>query len=180
MTPSDATVITCTIPGREDMLDEAKASVAAQTLPYADHLVFRDQWLKGIQVGLNKLWPRVETEWLQWLADDDVLLPHHHEALDPYKADADIIHSYCDVEGRPGFLPNYSAEESGYNMTATALIRVSLIKELGGWHRHAFPEDKAFWVKAAQAGARFAVHREPTWRYRFHDDNYTFKFERYR
>jgi hypothetical protein len=124
---SDVTVITCTIPERETMLEECKASVAAQTHPPADHLIFRDTWHKGIQVGLNRLWPKVETEWLQWLADDDLLLPHHLEALEPYMPDADII----------------------------------------------------FWRKAGAHGARFAVHRQPTWVYRFHGENASFKPHRY-
>jgi glycosyltransferase involved in cell wall biosynthesis len=177
---SDVTVITCTIPERETMLEECKASVAAQTHPPADHLIFRDTWHKGIQVGLNRLWPKVETEWLQWLADDDLLLPHHLEALEPYMPDADIIHSYCEVTGRSdGWLPNWSVEESDYFMTATALIRTSLVRELNGWHRHHYPEDHFFWRKAGAHGARFAVHREPTWVYRFHGENASFKPHRY-
>lgn len=174
----DITVITATIPGREDMLAEAVESVKAQTLPAKKHVVYKDTGRRGIQWSMNVLWPQVRTPWMQWLADDDVLYPEHLERVASYTADADIIHSYCDVTGRPGFSPNYSAEESGYWMTATALMRTELVRSLGGWSPTAWPEDHAFWVKAAQAGARFAVHREPTWLYRFHGSNETFRDQR--
>ena len=174
---TDVTVITATIPGREALLEQAKASVAAQTIP-ARHLVYHDREMRGIQHSMNKLWPRVDTPWMQWLADDDLLMPFHLEALRPYTGDADIIHSYCAVEGRPGFLPNGSFQETGGWLPATALMRTSLVRALEGWHAEAFPEDHHFWLKAHAAGARFAVHREPTWIYRFHGNNLTFKGQR--
>jgi hypothetical protein len=177
MTPSDApriTVITATIPGREDMLAECRASVAAQTLPAAKHLVYKDTQGRGIQHSMNVLWPQVRTEWLQWIADDDILYPGHLEAVAAYTASADIIHSNCVVVGRDGFHPDTKDYEDGLWHTATALMRTSLVREIGGWDERAFPEDHFFWLKAKRAGARFAKHREPTWEYRFHGRNLTF------
>lgn len=171
---TEITVITATIPGREAMLEEARASVEAQTLPAAKHIVYKDVSRRGIRFAMNALWPQVKTPWMQWLADDDLLLPHHLETLAQYTDEADIIHGYCEVEGRPGFSPNYSAEEGGYWMPATALMRTSFVRDLGGWSMTDWPEDHHFWIKAAKAGARFVVHREPTWVYRFHGSNLTF------
>jgi len=171
MTDPGITVITATIPGREDMLAEAVASVKAQTLQPVKHLIYKDLSRRGIQWSMNVLWPQVKTPWIQWLADDDLFYPDHLESVAKFTDDADIIHSYCDVVGRDNFLPNYSAEESSYWMTATALMRTSMVKELGGWSPNDFPEDHHFWVKAAKAGARFAVNRRPTWLYRFHGNN---------
>lgn len=173
MTP-DITVITATIKGREDMLAEAVASVQAQTLPATRHLVYLDEARKGIIHSMNVLWPQVDTPWMQWLADDDILYPDHLEKVAALADDADIVHSYCDVEGRDGFLPNWSYEESGGWLTATALMRTALVRGLGGWDRDKWPEDHNFWVKARGAGARFAINRTPTWLYRFHDANMTF------
>ena len=171
---TDVTVITATIPGREDFLKECRASVAAQTSPAADHIVYHDDALQGIQHSMNTLWPQVKTPWMQWLADDDLLLPHHLETLLPYTESADIVHGYCMVEGRAGWVPNGSAEETDYWLPATALMRTSLVQGIGGWDPHAFPEDHAFWLKARDRGARFAIHREPTWVYRFHGANLTY------
>lgn len=171
---TDITVITATIKGREDMLAEAAASVAAQTLPAAAHIVYLDERRKGIRHSMNQLWPQVQTPWMQWLADDDILYPDHLEKVAALTPDADIVHSYCDVEGRDGFLPNWTVEESGYWMTATALMRTSLVAGLGGWSMDDWPEDHHFWLKAKNAGARFAINTTPTWLYRFHGANMTF------
>lgn len=168
---TDVTVITATIVGREDFLRECQESVANQTFPAAAHLVYKDRQRRGIQHSMNSLWPQVKTPWMQWLADDDLLMPHHLEALRPYMLDHDIIHSYCEVEGRPGFLPNWSFEESRGWLPATALMRTKFVAKIGGWSPVDFPEDHAFWMKAHSRGAKFAIHRKPTWIYRFHGAN---------
>lgn len=168
---TEITVITATIPGREHMLAEAEASVAAQTLPAKKHLIFKDTQQRGIRYAMNMLWPQVKTPWMQWLADDDLLYPHHLESVAKYTEDADIIHSWCDVEGRPGFLPNNRAEDCDYWLPATALMRTALVREVGGWSLTDWPEDHYFWLKARDHGARFAMHEEPTWLYRFHGTN---------
>ena len=168
---SDITVVTATITGREHFLEECRASVEAQTTSPFEHLVYHDVEGRGIQHSMNTLWPRVVTPWMQWVADDDLLFPEHLEKVAALADPADIVHAYCEVENRPGFLPNYRAEDSDYWMTATALMRVSMIEALDGWHDTDFPEDHFFWVKAAAAGYVFDVVEEPTWRYRFHGGN---------
>lgn len=170
----EITVITATIPPRADMLAEAVESVKAQTLQPVAHVIYTDVARRGIRWSMNQLWPQVETPWMQWLADDDILYPDHLEKVAALAPDADIVHSYCDVTGRGGWEPNYTAEESGYWMTATALMRTSLVRELGGWSMTDWPEDHAFWLRAAAAGARFAVNKTRTWQYRFHGANMTF------
>lgn len=173
---TDITVITATIPGREKMLAEAAASVEAQTLPAKRHLVYRDVSGRGLRWAMNVLWPQVKTPWLQWLADDDILYPDHLEKVAALTDEADIIHTWCDVQGRKDFLPNYhSPEDCGYWLPATALMRTSLVREVGGWSMTDWPEDHFFWVKAKEHGARFKILPEVTWLYRFHGDNWTFK-----
>ncbi len=170
--PSEVTVITATIPGREGWMAECAEAVKNQTVAPAEHLVFFDTHKRGIQAAMNWLWPRAKTPWVQWVADDDLLLPNHLARVTELADPADIVHAYCEVQGRPGFNPNYTAEASGYNMTATALMRVQMIRELGGWDAEAWPEDMFFWRKAGAAGYRFdIVDDEITWIYRFHDGN---------
>ena len=178
---SDITVITPTIKGRESFLEECKASVEAQTLPAEEHLIFTDVWRKGPAFALNYLWPLVKTEYTQVLADDDLLLPNHIAQMasaaqlaqtgPPWRTD--IVHSYCRVEGR-NIDFNCPAKEAGYNIPATALIRTSLIKELGGWREKAETgvfEDFDFFRRAAEAGNSFTTRRIITWVYRFHGNN---------
>lgn len=171
---TDITVITATIPGREDMLAECVASVEAQTLPAKKHIIYRDSSRRGIRWAMNVLWPQVKTPWMQWLADDDLFLPHHLETVAKHTDDFDIIHTHCRVEGRDQFLPNTPGEQNGYWLPATALMRTSLVRELDGWSMTDWPEDHHFWVKAAAHGARFTMVPEVTWVYRFHGANLTF------
>lgn len=168
---TDITVITATIPGREKFMEECRAAVEAQTLQPFEHLVYMDEEQKGIQHSMNELWPRVTTDWMQWVADDDILLPQHLEKVRALAGPADIVHAYCSVWGRPGFLPNYRAEHSNYNMTATALMRTEMVRALDGWHPTAYPEDLVFWLKARDHGYKFDVVEEVTWIYRFHGAN---------
>ncbi len=171
---TDVTVITATIEGREAMLQECKDSVRAQTVQPKRHMIYKDTHRRGIRWSMNVLWPQVKTPWLQWLADDDLLLPHHLETVIPFTEDYDIIHTHCAVTGREGFLPNHPGHEVDYWLPATALIRTSLVKELGGWSMTDWPEDHHFWLKARDAGARFHMVPTVTWTYRFHGSNLTF------
>ena len=57
---TEVTVVTATIPGREDKLEECKAAVAAQTVP-VKHEIYRDAGRKGIQWSMNMLRQRVRT-----------------------------------------------------------------------------------------------------------------------
>ncbi|HET9010758.1 MAG TPA: hypothetical protein VFN38_03040, partial [Gemmatimonadaceae bacterium] len=51
---------------------------------------------------------------------------------------------------------------------ATALIRRDLFLELGGYEDVTREEDRSFWVKAVERGARFVKVEEPVWAYRLH------------
>lgn len=181
----EITVITPTMPHRADMLAECVASVEAQTLPAVAHLIGVDPG-DGQVPTQNRLWPQVETEWIQVLADDDLLYPDHLHRLagrtqlaatEPPFHEPDIVYSYCAVEGRPGWNPNVPFEESRLQIPATALIRRSLVEELGGWQLPGDGnfEDHDFWHRATEAGATFACLQAITWTYRFHGDNLSWK-----
>lgn len=73
----DVTVITPTIPGREGLLEECKESVQNQTMRPKDHLVAVDADRLGPAAIRNSLVEMVETEWVTFLDDDDLLMPNH-------------------------------------------------------------------------------------------------------
>jgi GT2 family glycosyltransferase len=173
------TVITASLPSRTAMLAECIASVAAQTLPPAAHLVAVDIARRGTSACRNALLAAVRTPWTAILDDDDVALPGHLAAL--RSVEADIVYSRPSLEGREGwdpsgpFDPERLARES--YIPATALVLTSVLRQLGGWRpssevAHGW-EDWDLWRRAAEAGATFAYVPEVTWRYRFHDGNKT-------
>jgi len=180
----EVTVITPTLPERAELLRECIASVEAQTCPAKAHLIWTDTERRGCAAALNMLWPRVQTEWVAVLADDDVMYPNHLETLlaqaqvSEYEGEVGVVYSYCHVLGRPdGWNPNrpFNARRvlSGdQGIPATALIRRTLVEKLGGWRN--WPnmwEDQDFWIRAVRGGARFVCVQRITWAYRFHDTN---------
>jgi glycosyltransferase involved in cell wall biosynthesis len=179
-------VITAALPSRLDRLCEACASVRAQTHPAAEHLVAIDYDRRGSAATRNALLRAATGEWVAVLDDDDLLMPRHLETLLAASQDADVVYSFCAVEGRPGWSPNrtFDAEalRQGNYIPVTALIRRSLLDELGGWKDSALCpygfEDWQLWLDALTAGARFVCVPEVTWVYRLHEMSKTFVGER--
>jgi GT2 family glycosyltransferase len=173
-------VVTASLPERNAFRAECIASVNAQTLRPAAHIVMIDHERAGPAAMLNRMLPAalaLGAEWIAQLADDDLLDPNHLETLARNTEHADVIWTHCRVEGRDNFLCN--ADEFDANLLrvmnyipATTLIRASLCDELG-WRSdaaHGF-EDWDFWLRAMDTGARFSVVPEVTWTYRFHGAN---------
>jgi hypothetical protein len=164
------TVITATMPGREPLLAEAMASVSMQTLTPTEHLVAIDYVQRGGARVYNLLAAGVATDWLAILNDDDVLYPPHLEALMAAATDADVVYSWCDVSG-PDPWTAYNQPFDAHALRRTsivshnALVRTELVEQLGGWDEEK-GWDWLFWLKALDAGARFACVPEITWRYR--------------
>jgi len=80
----DVTVITPTVPGREKLLEECIESVRKQTLQPVAHLVLMDKDKEGPAVIRNRLLKQVETEWVAFLDDDDLLMPNHFDVHNTY------------------------------------------------------------------------------------------------
>ena len=96
-------VITPTIPGREEFLAEARASVEAQTIP-VEHLVAVDRDGEGPAVVRNRLAAQATAKFLAFLDDDDVLLAEHCERLYAgMVGPVHMVYSWCRTTGRPGF-----------------------------------------------------------------------------
>ena len=171
-------VVTPSLPERADLRAECVASVAAQTLQPVAHIVMVDYERAGPAMTLNRMLPAcvaAGADWVAQLADDDLADPHHLELLAEHSADADIVYSWCRVEGR-SFNPNREFNEAALRASnfipATTMIRTSLCVDLG-WRddsTHGF-EDWDFWLRALDAGARFVCVPEVSWTYRFHGAN---------
>ena len=171
-------VITASLPTRGAMLAECVASVGAQTLRPAEHLIGVDHARLGPANVRSRLLDAATGDWIAVVDDDDLLYPEHLATLAAASEGMDVIYSYCEVEGRDwspnrGFDPDV-LRYSNY-IPITTLIRGDLARLLNGWRSDAVNgwEDWDFWLRAMDAGARFTCVPRVTWRYRFHDGNRT-------
>lgn len=172
--------MTASLPEREAFRAEAIASVRDQTLQPIEHLVMIDEKREGPAAMLNAMLPRVVesgAEWVAQLADDDLMYPNHLQVLADASHNADIIYTFCDVQGRGAWNPNTLFDADLLRVMnfipATTLIRTSLCVELNGWRKDATYgfEDWDFWLRALDHGARFVCVPVRTWCYRFHGSN---------
>jgi glycosyltransferase involved in cell wall biosynthesis len=100
----DVTVVIPTLPGREELLQRALASVYAQTRPAAAIAIVRDNDRRGAWWARNRGARMTLTGWIAWLDDDDELLPHHLEVLLAAAADsgAGMVYGYPEFVGPDG------------------------------------------------------------------------------
>lgn len=166
------TLITATLPERARLFAQLAESVSKQSLPPAQWLVQWDFDKVGPIKIINGLAEAVDTDWLFRVDDDDLLEADHFDALRPYlNDDADIVYSWCRVEGKlhtQQFQQPFDAEKlrrENY-IPSSACIRTSLWHDLGGYREGVDHEDHDLWVRALDAGARFACVPIVTWRYR--------------
>ena len=102
----DLTVLVPSIPERAEMRGEAIRSAITQ----CRHLVSAvDDSYRGFVPTVNRLATRVMTEWLMILCDDDLLDPEHVATLAPHFDSADVVYSWCRVEGRDWSPNRYAA-----------------------------------------------------------------------
>lgn len=168
-------VLTPTIDTRATLLEECLLSVRAQTLPDTlyEHLYALDTHRHGCSRTMNHLASQASGEWLLPLADDDLILPGALAALLAKAAEGDVIYSPPLVWGNGD--THFFGEPP--RIPSFALIRTSLWRQLGGYDESAVrEEDRKLWVRALEAGARFVrVDSEPTWVYRFHGGNKSYR-----
>lgn len=167
----DVSVITPTVPGRESLLEEAVASVAAQTTPVLEHLTWVDDG-EGPGPTRNRLARMAEGDWLLFLDDDDLLDQDFVEVLAPHTLTGDVVYPWCRVRGELDWSPNRLFDAAGllqYNFVpVTALVRKSLFERVGGMDAAPW-EDWVFWRKCLAAGARFRCVPEVLWTYRIRE-----------
>lgn len=192
--PAPITVLTVTIPGREDLLAANIASVNAQTVPVERQLICAHADWPGIEPQVqyasakNALLPAVRTPWVAVLNDDDSWLPHHVETVEDHLKDADVLYTW-DASGSK---PRVDCSDWPHEMVAdtfaatnfldgNCLIRLSLLEQVGGfptdwegagpWEgghyrgTNARWEDWALWQRLVVLGARFRCVPVETWIY---------------
>jgi len=165
-------VITATIPERAAFLEECVASVEAQTVDCWEHLVEVDDLRQGCSAMVNRAVARARGDWLFLIADDDLLLPRCLETHLAHSADADVVFAPPLVTGNEDRWWFFQAPPV---IPSTALIRRSLWDDLGGYDEGLIrEEDRALWVMAVAADARFVRVDEPCWVYRQHETNKSF------
>lgn len=169
------TVITPTLPERAHLLEECCASVGASLAP-VQHVIGIDVDREGPARTRNRLAQDVDTPWLAFVDDDDLVDPRHFSVLLGASTGADVVYPWCRVEGRDLRLNHHFdpvALMHGNYIPVTAMIRTSLFRELGGFPEDARFEDWELWKNALRAGARFRCVPEVTWTYRFLGANRT-------
>lgn len=96
-------VVIPTIPGREQMLERALASVRAQTRRPDQVVVERDSLRTGADQARNRALERVTTDVIAWLDDDDVLRETHLRAcmrvLEQSREKPDLVYPVPSVVG---------------------------------------------------------------------------------
>lgn len=160
-TGADVTVLITTIPGRQEMVDRALASVARQQVMPGRAYVHLDEDRRGAAWARNHALEVVDTEWVAWLDDDDEFLPNHIKKMlaGANFSGADMIYTYAEFVGRPDPLAvllddrliaepisvpwteavEHSFRTYGNFIPVTNLVRTSAMRAVGG-----FPEPHSF------------------------------------
>lgn len=160
------TVLTPTIPGREHLLKECRASVAALGLTQT---VMLDVNHEGPAVLRNRMLEHVVTEWTLFLDDDDLLFPNYLDAVTPLLADADVVYTAWQLSGaidpvpHPTFDPNLLRQHN--IIPVTACVRTESVRAVGGFGTGKL-EDHELWLSLLDAGYRFRYSPVIAWHYR--------------
>lgn len=180
------TILTPTIEGREELLAEAAASVQEQTEDCA-HLIWLDAERRGPAWCRSRMLGLVQSEWVGFLDDDDLLDPSHVEALMALleDGDADLAWSRCrtlfaegvaHVRIAQGLRPNYSdlLRPGARNfIPVTVLARTESVLRAGAFNPDDRYEDYELWCRMLRQGQRFVHLPLATWTYRFLGGNRT-------
>lgn len=166
------TLVTATLPERSSFLLEMLRSVTEQTVrPDAHVIAYEDG--SGFVSTINRAVSMVRTEYFCLVDDDDLLYPEHVATLNE-SLSADVVWTWCDVEGRDwnpnsGYLPGVLAS-SNY-IPSNHAFRTELFRDLGGYQNVGGHPDHDLLRRAELFGATFRNVPVVTWRYRFHGGN---------
>lgn len=176
-------VITPTIAGREELLVECCESVKAQTVACAHH-VWLDTEQHGPALVRNTIMQRIDSEYVAFLDDDDLIDPGHlHALLDELeRTGADLTFSrYRSVGAVPQVerVPYWSDYAWGVMLGGRNLIPVTVVARreaviaAGGFWPTDRYEDYSLWMRMLKRGAHFTHLPVETWTYRMLGGNRT-------
>jgi len=166
---SRITLITASMPDRSELLAEMLATVAAQTVLPAAHLIVIDD--RSLVPKLQELAAKVTTEYMVQVDDDDIIYPNHIETLND-NLEADVVWTWCDVTGR-SWNPNEPHQpgvlQSRNYIPSNHARRVSAVESVGGFLPQVGGdfEDWNLLRRLETAGATFKNVPIVTWQYRF-------------
>lgn len=167
----DLSLVTVTRGIRPDMIVDMYRSVAEQTVQPAAHLTVVDDG-SGYAATVTRAVEMVKTGWFCLVDDDDLLLPNHVELL-ASNLTADVVWTWCQVEGR-SWSPNAPYQpgvlQSRNYIPANNACSTELFRSLGGYREAKHP-DHDFLARAERSGATFLNLPTVTWVYRFHGGN---------
>lgn len=182
----DITVCVPSIPPRAKLLRRALHSITLQSLAPAAVIVELDHDHTGAAETRHRALSKVDTEWVAFCDDDDVLDPHHLETLRvcAQEYDADYVWSRFRLrfpdgsyaEGPqplgPGTFSQWN-DDSPAQTTITTLVRTELAQKVGGFNVWAddgreingerYGEDFDFTLRCRAAGAVFRHAPVVTW-----------------
>ena len=159
-------------------MQEAAASLFAQTIWPIPWLIRMDEpdrfGSAHLAMQLNTLLQSVETEFVAILDDDDLFDPNYLEEMAKHLDGADIIYSFCRARGHiqrdwdPTSSPRLLRTENWID--GESVLRVSKIREVGGWPVQDVAQDWMLWQKMLDANAVFRCvpqelrdHRRGPW-----------------
>jgi|GEM_PF-3036469 len=189
--PASVTVVTPSIPERSELLAQNIASVRAQTVPVAAHLIRIQGPPRGrlhplhIAEQLNILLEAVDSEWVGFLSDDDMYLPHHVDTIvEHLRDDHDVVYTWptskrvgrIDCNGWSNAQVLERLERANFT-TSAVTFRTEALRRVGGWggqfRNGVFSEtgvrfeDRDLLIRLARTGAGFHCVPAVTWDYRW-------------
>ena len=177
---ADVTVIIPTVAPRAAMLQRALYSVDCQTLRPRTVIVEPDTNREGPAVVRNRALAKVKTEWVAFLDDDDVMLPHHLHTLwtAQQTTNADLVWPWFTVEGGSDPFPQHQGRQwnpaDPHQIPITVLARTKALRTVGGFTPvgedagtdrlgHRMGEDWRLWLALSAAGYKFHHVDQTTW-----------------
>ena len=170
------TVVTVSMPNRHELLQEAAASLRAQTIGATPWLIRIDEpevfGARHIATQRNAILKSVETEWIAVLDDDDLFDPNYLEVMAEHLEDADMVYSFCRDRGHPQleFDPQLIRDGVGF-MDGECCIRTASLRAVGGYPVSDVADDFMLWEHFLREEMRFKCvpqvlrnHRKGEWR----------------
>lgn len=193
-------VVIATIPGREQLLDRALASVERQFRQPDQVVVELDQERTGAAATRNRALAKVECDLVAWLDDDDEFRRNHLSACSfvlEREPDVDLVYPRPVMVGgtdptavtvggqwvRPWGVEFKKEQEmhlrtKGSFIPITFLARMDKVRATGGFPEgRTLPdgryqgEDERFLIALLDVGARFQHLDVPTWVWHVHQDH---------